>query len=84
LIEQAGFFHLITELGFEDDGESFDGEIEIDSGGIPATIGSGESAAGDDVMDMGMLLQGSSPSVKDAEEARQVGAEVMGIRGRVF
>jgi hypothetical protein len=46
---------LITELGFEDDGESFDGEIEIDSGGIPAAIGSGESAAGDDVMDMGVI-----------------------------
>jgi len=49
---------LITELGFEDDGESFDGEIEIDSGGIPAAIGSGESAAGDDVMDMGVILRG--------------------------
>ena len=31
LIEEAGFFHFIAELGFEDDGESSDGEIEVDS-----------------------------------------------------
>src|SRR4029453_1314461 len=35
-------------------------------------------------MDMGMVLQGSSPSLKDAEETRQVGAEVMWIGGEVF
>ena len=31
LIEEAGLFHFIAELGFEDDGESFNGEIEVDS-----------------------------------------------------
>ena len=35
-------------------------------------------------MDMGMVLQGSSPRVKDAEETRQVGADVMGIGGEFF
>jgi hypothetical protein len=30
LIEETGFLHFISELGFEDDGESSDGEIEID------------------------------------------------------
>jgi hypothetical protein len=30
LIEEAGLFHFIAELGFEDDGESFNGEIEVD------------------------------------------------------
>ena len=84
LIKQAGLFHLITELGFEDDGESFDGEIEIDSGGIPAAIGSGESAAGDDVMDMGVILQGSSPGVQHAKEARQIGADVTLIKSKFF
>jgi hypothetical protein len=33
---------------------------------------------------MGMVLQGSSPRVKDAEETRQVGAEVMGVGGEFF
>ena len=84
LIEQAGLFHLITELGFEDDGESFDREIEIDSGGIPAAIGSGESAAGDDVMDMGVILQGASPGVQHAKEARQIGADVTLIKSKFF
>jgi hypothetical protein len=31
LIEETGLFHFIKELGFEDDGESSDGEIEIGS-----------------------------------------------------
>lgn len=39
LIEEAGFYHLIAELGLEDFGERFDGEIEIDSGGMPAALG---------------------------------------------
>jgi hypothetical protein len=30
LIEETGLFHFIAELGFEDNGESSDGEIEID------------------------------------------------------
>jgi hypothetical protein len=33
-----------------------------------ASVSIEESAAGDDIMDMGMVLQGSSPSVKDAEK----------------
>jgi hypothetical protein len=30
LIEETSLFHFIAELGFEDDGESLDGEIEVD------------------------------------------------------
>ena len=84
LIEEAGFFHFISELSFEDDGESFDGEIEVDSGGVPEAIGGGEGAAGDDVVDMGMILQGTTPGVKDAEESREISADVMFIQGEFF
>ena len=77
LIEETGFFHLISELGFEDDGERCDGEIEIDPGRVPEAIGGREGAAGDDVMDMGVILQGSSPGVKDAEESWEISADVM-------
>ncbi len=56
LIEETGLLHFIAELGFEDDGESSDGEIEIDPGGVPETIGGAEGAAWDDVMDMGVIL----------------------------
>ena len=31
LVEEAGLLHFIAELGFEDDGEGFDGEIEVDA-----------------------------------------------------
>lgn len=30
-IEEAGFFHLIVELGSEDFGQSFDGQVEVDT-----------------------------------------------------
>jgi hypothetical protein len=63
LIEEGGFFHGIAEFGFEDHGESFYGEIEVDSGGVPEAVGGGEGAAGDDVMDVGVILEGSSPGV---------------------
>ena len=82
LIEETGLLHFIAELGFEDFGESSDGEIEIDPGGVPEAIGGGEGAAGDDVMDMGVILQGSSPGVKDAEESREISADVMFIQGK--
>jgi hypothetical protein len=81
LIKKTGFFHFISELGFEDDGERLDGEIEIDPGGVPEAIGGGECAPGDDVMDMGVILQGTTPGVKDAEESRKITTDVMFIQG---
>jgi len=84
LFEEAGFSHRIAELGLEDDGESFDGEIEVDSGGVPETIGGGEGAAGDDVMDMGVIVEGSSPGVKDTEESWEITADIVFIEGEFF
>ena len=82
LIEETGLFHFIAELGFEDLGKSSDGEVEIDPGGVPEGIGGGKGAAWDDVMDMGVKLQGPSPGVKDAEESREISADVMFIRSK--
>jgi hypothetical protein len=84
LLEQAGSFHFIAELSFENLGESFNREIEVGSGGKPAALGRGKSAAWDDIMDVRMILQGTSPGVKDTEEARQIGADVLSIRGKLF
>ncbi len=39
LIEQLGCLYSIAELGSEDFGERFEGEVEIDSGGMPRAIG---------------------------------------------
>ena len=77
LIEETDLVHFIAELGFEDDGESSDGEIEIGSGGVPEAVSGGEGTAGHDVMDMGVKLEGSSPGVKDAEESREISADVV-------
>jgi hypothetical protein len=82
LIEETGLLHFIAELGFEDDGESSDGEIEVDPGGVPEAVGGGEGASGDDVMEVGVILQGTSPGVKDAEETREISADVMLIRSK--
>src|SRR4029453_19334206 len=84
LIQQDRFFYFVSELGSKDFGERFDGEIEVGSGGMPAAIGSRERAAGDDVMDMRMGVEGSSPSVKHSKEARQISTEVMLIGGKFF
>ena len=84
LIEETGMLHFIAELGFKDDGESSDGEIKIGPGGVPETVGGGEGATGDDVMDMGVILQGSPPGMKDSEESREISADVMFIQGEFF
>jgi hypothetical protein len=39
LIEEASFYHFIAELSSKDFGQSFDGQIEVGSGGMPAVIG---------------------------------------------
>ena len=39
LIEQIGLFHQIAKLGAKYFGERFDGEEEIDLGGMPRAIG---------------------------------------------
>lgn len=78
-LEEASFFHGVAELGFEDHGESFYGEIEVDSGGVPEVVGGGEGAAGDDVMDVGVILEGSAPGMEDPEEPWEITADVVFI-----
>jgi hypothetical protein len=84
LLEKASLFHFIAELGFKDDGEGSDGEIEVDPGGVPEAIGGGEGATGDDVVDMGVILQGTPPGVEDAKESREITADILLIRGEFF
>jgi len=74
LIEKTDLFHRIAELGLEDLGEGLDGEIKIDPGGVPETVGGRERATCNDKMDMGVKLEGASPGVKDAEEPREISA----------
>ena len=49
---------------------------------MPKTVGGGESAARDDVMDMGVILQGTSPSMKDPEESWKITSDELFIRSQ--
>jgi hypothetical protein len=51
---------------------------------VPEAIGGGEGPTGDDVMDMGMILQGSSPGVEDPKETGEISADVLLIKGELF
>ena len=84
LIEQMGLFHQIAELGSEDFRESMNGEKEIDFGGMPGAIGGTDGAARNDVVNMGMILQSSTPGMEDPEEAWEIGADVLGIGGKLL
>jgi hypothetical protein len=84
LIEELGLFHQIAERGSEDFRESMHWEKEIDSGGMPGAIGRTKSATANDVVNMGMVLQGASPSVEHAEEAWEIGTDVFSIEGKFF
>ena len=44
----------------------------------------GEGAGGNDVVDVGMVVHGAAPGVKNAGEARQVRAEEAGISGELL
>ncbi len=59
LSEQLGLFELVSELGAEDDGESKDGDQKVFAGRLPASV-RGETAAGDDVVNVGMVAGASS------------------------
>jgi len=68
LSKEIGLFQGVTKLGAEDSGERFDGYQEVFAGRAPATVRS-EAAAGDDVMDVGMVEELASPGVEHADHA---------------
>ena len=84
LIEEFGVDHEIAEFSCEDDRESFDGEKEICSGRTPGAIARMDGATTNDVVDVGMILQGSAPGMKHTEEAREIAADVFGVGGKFF
>jgi hypothetical protein len=84
LTQEFCFFHQIAKLGSKDFGESFDGEKEIDSGGMPGAIGRTKHATTNNVVNVGMILERASPSMQDAEEAWEVTTDVLWICGEFF
>jgi len=51
---------------------------------MPGAIGGMHSATGNDVVDVGMVLQSSTPGVQHTEEARQITTDVLWIEGELF
>jgi len=80
--EEVRCFHLIAEFGAEDPGECLHGHEEVDAGGVPFSVFAGAGASGDDVVDMGMVMELAAPGVKDAEESREIASDVLSIRGQ--
>ena len=68
------------EFAAEDAAEDADREEESRAAGDPSRGVGGDAAAGDDAMDVGMMLEVLAPGVEDGQEA-DLGPEVLGIGG---
>lgn len=81
LSKDGGFFEDVLKFGPEELGECLDGEKEVVVSGHPNFPVLGKSAAGDQIVDMGMIGQVAGPGVQDAEHA-DLAAEVTGVTGQ--
>ncbi len=48
---------------------------------MPEAVGGGEGAAWDDVMDVGVKLESTTPGVEDTKESREISADKLFIQG---
>jgi hypothetical protein len=69
-------FHLVTELGPKDFGESPDREIEIEPCGVPGAVFGGKGTAFGNVVDMGVVLESAPPGVEDPKATGHIGADM--------
>ena len=79
LLKKPCFFHLMLELGPVEDGEGLDGEEEISTGWMPGVVLGRDGSSGDDIVDVGVVVELAAPGVKDAPEAREIPSHVLGI-----
>lgn len=84
LIEQPSLLHLVPELRPEDRRQSLHRHVEAGARRLPCLIPGRERPAHDDVVNMGMILERPAPGVQDPEEARQLAAHELGIKGELF
>jgi hypothetical protein len=71
---------LVTELVAEDFAERLDGQEESGRGIDPSGAVEAQTTSGNDVMDVGMMLEVLSPAMEHAEEPC-LRAEILGIAG---
>src|SRR5438552_17279501 len=74
LSKGVGHFQRVTKLGAEDGGERLNGHEEVFAGGEP-TARVREAAAGDDVMEVGMIEELAGPGVEHADHAQTTADE---------
>jgi hypothetical protein len=48
---------------------------------MPEIIDGGEGTAWDDIMDMGVILEGTTPGVEDTKESWEISADKLFIQG---
>ncbi len=82
--KKPGLGHSVTEFRSIDRGEGPDGQVEVDGRGMPGAVLSGQGATWDYVVDVGVVVELTPPGVKDAEEAREVPANVLFVSGELF
>ena len=69
---------MLAELAAEDSAECFDRQEEAGRGIDPSGTVESQAAGGNDVVNMGMMLEVLSPGMEHAEES-DVGSKVLGI-----
>jgi len=82
MLQESGLPHPVAELGAKDGRKSQDRQIEGRIRRMPATIPGRKRSAGNDVVDMGMVLQLPSPGMQHAEETRQITANELRVLGQ--
>jgi hypothetical protein len=71
VLQQSGLTHLFLKERAVDGGERFDRDKEVDSGGAPGSAVLGEATTRDAIVDIGVILQWSAPSVQAPGEPRE-------------
>ena len=84
VLQQSGVAHVFFEEGAVDGGEGFDGNKEVGSGGEPRGAVFGEATAGDDVMDVGVVLELPAPGMQNTGETREVCPDEALVFGEPF
>ena len=67
-VQQVGVSHQLEEARFDLRREDSHREIERLGGRVPTVVGGREGAAGNDVVNMGMIVHLSAPGMKHTEE----------------
>jgi len=83
-LQEPGGFHRVTVLGPDDAGQRFGVDEEIVAGGEPSGVVGGDGAAGDDEVQVGMVLQLGAPGMEDRQAADMAAAEEPRVTGQLL